>query len=160
MVEGKDWPQKRRVTVIGAVLNLALSIGKVAGGVVGQSQALIADGVHSLSDLASDGLVLLAARFGSREADHNHPYGHQRIETLATLGVGLVLLAIGMAFLVDSATRLLEPARQLDPGWSHGDAAQQVLARRVHNGSDGGEHRARAGQEGARMARVGAQQRM
>jgi len=117
MSEGQHWPEKRRVTLIGAVLNLLLSVGKVGGGVVGQSQALVADGVHSLSDLASDGLVLLAARFGSREADHNHPYGHQRIETLATLGVGLVLLAIGAAFLVDSATRLLEPARQLDPGW-------------------------------------------
>jgi cation diffusion facilitator family transporter len=117
MSEGQHWPEKRRVTLVGAVLNLFLSVGKVAGGVAGQSQALVADGVHSLSDLASDGLVLLAARFGSREADHNHPYGHQRIETLATLGVGLVLLAIGVAFLIDSATRLLEPARQLDPGW-------------------------------------------
>ncbi|MFP4208177.1 MAG: cation diffusion facilitator family transporter [Wenzhouxiangella sp.] len=117
MSEGQHWPDKRRVTVVGAVLNLLLSIGKVAGGIVGQSQALIADGVHSLSDLASDGLVLLAARFGSREADHNHPYGHARIETLATLGVGLVLLSIGAAFLIDSATRILEPARQLQPGW-------------------------------------------
>ena len=117
MTEGKHWPEKRRVTIVGAVLNLVLSIGKVAGGIVGQSQALIADGIHSLSDLASDGLVLLAARFGSREADHNHPYGHERIETLATLGVGLVLLVIGAVFLFDSVTRLLEPSRQLDPGW-------------------------------------------
>jgi len=117
VTEGKHWPEKRRVTIVGAVLNLVLSIGKVAGGIVGQSQALIADGIHSLSDLASDGLVLLAARFGSREADHNHPYGHERIETLATLGVGLVLLVIGAVFLFDSVTRLLEPSRQLDPGW-------------------------------------------
>jgi cation diffusion facilitator family transporter len=117
VTEGKHWPEKRRVTIVGAVINLLLSVGKVAGGIFGQSQALIADGVHSLSDLASDGLVLLAARFGSREADHNHPYGHERIETLATLGVGLILLSIGAAFLIDSATRLLEPARQLDPGW-------------------------------------------
>lgn len=117
MSEGLHWPQKRRVTIVGAILNLGLSVAKVAGGVAGQSQALIADGVHSLSDLASDALVLLAARFGSREADHNHPYGHERIETLATLGVGLILLSIGAAFLIDSATRLLEPARQLMPGW-------------------------------------------
>jgi len=117
VTEGKHWPEKRRVTIVGAVINLLLSAGKVAGGIFGQSQALIADGVHSLSDLASDGLVLLAARFGSREADHNHPYGHERIETLATLGVGLILLSIGAAFLIDSATRLLEPSRQLDPGW-------------------------------------------
>jgi cation diffusion facilitator family transporter len=117
VTEGKHWPEKRRVTLVGAVVNLALSAGKVAGGIVGQSQALIADGVHSLSDLASDVLVLLAARFGSREADHNHPYGHERIETLATLGVGLILIVIGAAFLFDSVSRLLEPARQLSPGW-------------------------------------------
>lgn len=117
MKDGRHWPEKRRVTLVGAVVNLGLSAGKVAGGIAGQSQALIADGVHSLSDLASDLLVLLAARFGSREADHNHPYGHERIETLATLGVGLILIVIGAAFLFDSVSRLLEPARQLSPGW-------------------------------------------
>jgi cation diffusion facilitator family transporter len=117
VIVGNHWPEKRRVTVVGAVVNVGLAASKVAGGIVGQSQALIADGVHSLSDLASDVLVLLAARFGSREADHNHPYGHERIETLATLGVGLILIVSGAAFLFDSVSRLLEPARQLSPGW-------------------------------------------
>lgn len=111
------WPAKRRVTLIGAVINLVLSAGKIFGGIVGQSQALIADGVHSLSDLLSDVLVLLASRWGSLEADHNHPYGHQRIETLATLGVGLILIVLGAGFLVDSVGRLLDTERLLSPGW-------------------------------------------
>lgn len=116
MSEG-NWPAKRRVTLIGAVVNLLLSATKIFGGIVGQSQALIADGVHSLSDLLSDALVLFASRWGSLEADHNHPYGHERIETLATLGIGLLLLALGAVFLIDSVSRLLNPERLLMPGW-------------------------------------------
>lgn len=124
------WPAKRRVTLIGAVINLLLSIGKIAGGIVGQSQALIADGVHSLSDLLSDALVLFASRWGSLEADHNHPYGHARIETLATLGVGLLLLALGAGFLIDSVGRLLVPERLLTPGWlAFGIAVLSVLVK-------------------------------
>lgn len=124
------WPAKRRVTLIGAVVNLLLSAGKIIGGLLGQSQALIADGVHSLSDLLSDALVLFASRWGSLEADHNHPYGHERIETMATLGVGLLLLALGAGFLVDSVSRLLNPERLLEPGWlAFGIAAVSVLGK-------------------------------
>ena len=124
------WPAKRRVTLVGAVVNLLLSVGKIVGGIVGQSQALIADGVHSLSDLLSDALVLFASRWGSLEADHNHPYGHERIETLATLGVGLLLLALGAGFLIDSVGRLLNPERLWTPGWlAFGLAVLSVLTK-------------------------------
>ena len=82
----------RRVTWIGIAANVALAGFKTAAGVVGHSQALVADGIHSLSDLASDGVVLLAARHAAREADHDHPYGHGRFETAATVVVGLLLL--------------------------------------------------------------------
>ncbi len=124
------WPAKRRVTLVGAVINLLLSVGKIVGGIVGQSQALIADGVHSLSDLLSDALVLFASRWGSLEADHNHPYGHERIETLATLGVGLLLLAVGAGFLIDSVGRLLNPERLWTPGWlAFGIAVLSVLTK-------------------------------
>ncbi len=116
-MSASNWAAKKRVTVVGAVVNLLLSVAKIAGGLIGQSQALIADGVHSLSDLLSDALVLLAARWGSLEADHNHPYGHARIETLATLGVGLLLLVVGAGFLIDSVARLVNPERLLEPGW-------------------------------------------
>ena len=60
-----------------------------------QSAALIADGIHSLSDLLSDLLVIIAVRLGSREADHEHPYGHRRFETIATVLLGISLIAIG-----------------------------------------------------------------
>lgn len=126
----EGWPAKRRVTLIGAVVNLLLSAGKILGGIAGQSQALVADGVHSLSDLVSDALVLFASHWGSLEADQNHPYGHARIETLATLGVGLVLLAVGAGFLVDSIGRLLDPRRLLSPGWlAFGIALASVLVK-------------------------------
>jgi cation diffusion facilitator family transporter len=94
-----------------------LAIGKVLAGIVGQSQALIADGIHSLSDLVSDALVLVAARWGSHAADDNHPYGHARIETAATAIVGFLLLAVAAGFLFDSVSRLLSPERLLQPGW-------------------------------------------
>jgi cation diffusion facilitator family transporter len=112
-----DWPAKRRVTLVGGTINLMLACAKVAGGLVGHSQALVADGVHSFSDLVSDLLVLVAARWGSMGADENHPYGHARIETAATAVIGLLLLAVAGGFLVDSVNRLLEPDRLLQPGW-------------------------------------------
>ncbi len=110
------WPLKRRVTLIGALLNLVLAVSKVIGGALAQSQALIVDGVHSLSDLASDVMVLFAARYGSLDADHNHPYGHARIETLATLAVGLVLLAVAAGFLLDAFSRLFLGDELVVPG--------------------------------------------
>lgn len=106
----------RRVTLVGALVNLILAIVKVVLGFIGQSQALIADGVHSLSDLVSDGVVLVASKHGSREPDPEHPYGHGRIETLATVAVGLLLFAVTIGLLYDTATRLLEPERLLHPG--------------------------------------------
>lgn len=111
------WPDKRRVTIVGAVWNLLLAIGKIAAGIVGHSQALIVDGIHSLSDMVSDAVVLVAARWSAIEADHNHPYGHGRIETVATAIVGVLLLAVAIGFIVDAVLRLLEPERLMQPGW-------------------------------------------
>jgi len=111
------WPDKRRVTIVGAVWNLLLAIGKIAAGIVGHSQALIVDGMHSLSDMVSDAVVLFAARWSAIEADHNHPYGHGRIETVATAIVGVLLLAVAIGFIVDAVLRLLDPDRLMQPGW-------------------------------------------
>jgi cation diffusion facilitator family transporter len=108
---------KQRVTIVGAVVNVVLAAGKVVFGVIGQSQALIVDGVHSLSDLLSDGIVLAAARFGSQGPDSDHPYGHARIETAATIGIGALLLAVAAGFAYDAVQRLLEPERLWTPGW-------------------------------------------
>lgn len=105
----------RKVTVVGAVVNLLLSTAQLIGGFITQSQGLIADGVHTLSDLASDFVVLIAAREAHREPDEEHPYGHGRIETLATSILGLALVAVAGAIFFDVLQRLFEPQRLLHP---------------------------------------------
>lgn len=105
----------RRVTVIGAVTNLVLASAQLVGGVISHSQALIADGAHTLSDLSSDFLVLFASRKANAAADDRHPYGHGRIETLATVGVGLVLAAVALGIVLDAIGRMTSPARLLEP---------------------------------------------
>jgi cation diffusion facilitator family transporter len=87
----------------------------VGVGIMGHSASLIADGIHSLSDLISDLFVIIAIKLGSREADHEHPYGHRRFETMATvlLGMGLVVVAGGIAW--DAVERLLDPEKLLIP---------------------------------------------
>lgn len=106
----------RKVTVVGGVVDLVLGIVKILIGKLANSQALIADGVHSLSDLATDFLVVFAAKHSHREADEEHPYGHGRIETVATviLGVALVLVAIGICY--DALDRMRDPELLGHPG--------------------------------------------
>ena len=72
---------------------------QVVAGYLGRSQSLMADGLHSLSDLLADIMVLFANRHGNRHADADHPYGHARIETAATLILGVALAALGVALL-------------------------------------------------------------
>jgi cation diffusion facilitator family transporter len=84
----------RRVTWTSVVLNLVLTTAQVIVGIVGHSQALVADGVHTLSDLITDGMVLLAIRHSAKAADDEHPYGHARIETAVTLALGIMLAAV------------------------------------------------------------------
>ena len=107
----------RKVTLIGSVIDLLLGVVKIMVGVSASSQALLADGIHSLSDLATDFLVLFAAKHAHRQADDEHPYGHGRIETVATvvLGVSLVIVALGISH--DAVRRLLAPELLLHPGW-------------------------------------------
>jgi cation diffusion facilitator family transporter len=109
------YKEVRKVTLIGSAVDLLLGVAKIVGGYVAQSQALIADGVHSLSDLATDIIVLYATKHSHREADEEHPYGHGRIETLATvvLGVSLVIVAIGITW--DAVDRLFHTERLLQP---------------------------------------------
>ena len=105
----------RNVTLVGAVVNLFLSVAQLVGGVFTQSQALIADGVHTLSDLASDVVVLIAAKLASKDADEDHPYGHGRIETVATIILGLMLAGVATGISLDAFERLMHPERLLRP---------------------------------------------
>ena len=88
------YQQVKKVTLIGVVTNVFLSFTKIVVGFIGQSQALIADGVHSLADLISDVIVLFAAKKASEKADDEHPYGHGRFETIAEVALGFFLVAV------------------------------------------------------------------
>lgn len=96
----------RRITLVGAAINTLLGVIKIIGGIYGKSSAIIADGVHSLSDLLTDALVLFASRFGSRGADHDHPYGHRRIETAATMGLAQLLIIVGLGIVAQGGHKL------------------------------------------------------
>jgi cation diffusion facilitator family transporter len=111
------YQDKRRVTLVGALVNLVLAAAKVIFGIIGHSQALIADGIHSLSDLASDAMVLVAAKSASRGPDDDHPYGHARFETVATVGLGILLLLVAGVVMWDAIKRMFDPASLLHPGW-------------------------------------------
>ena len=107
----------RRVTLVGAGVDLMLAFGKIAGGFAAHSQSLVADGVHSLSDLVTDLLVLLAAKLARAKPDAEHPYGHERIETAATVALGAVLIVIGAGIAFDAFRRLFHPEELPIPQW-------------------------------------------
>jgi len=98
--------QAQRSTWISVWVNLFLASAQVAIGVFARSQALIADGLHSMSDLVADGVVLFAARHSHAEADAEHPYGHARFETAASLAIGLILLATGVGMVWTAGVKL------------------------------------------------------
>lgn len=106
-----------RVTVIGMMLDLVLGAIKCVAGTLFHSQALMADGVHSLSDAASDLIVIAVMKASRRGPDQGHPYGHQRIETLGTMLLGSTLIAVGAALAWDNVLRLLDDRAPLPPEW-------------------------------------------
>jgi len=99
----------KKSTWVSIFINLFLTIFQVLAGYFGKSQSLMADGLHSLSDLLADIMVLFANRHGNRHADADHPYGHARIETAATLILGVALAALGVALLIAAGMRLQHP---------------------------------------------------
>ncbi|MEO5794388.1 MAG: cation diffusion facilitator family transporter [Rhodoferax sp.] len=98
-----------RSTWVSVAVNLGLTVLQIAAGIFSKSQGLIADGVHSLSDLVADFVVLLASHHSKKDADIDHPYGHQRYETAASLVLGLLLLAVGAGMLWSAASKLEAP---------------------------------------------------
>ena len=119
-IENTQATEERRhalahTSIVSAVLNLILSVIKIVAGLLGHSQALIADGIHSLSDLLSDVLVYVAGHHATQQPDQDHPYGHARYETVATLALGVLLLLVALGIGWDAAQRLFEPSALLQP---------------------------------------------
>lgn len=130
ITRGERYATVRRVTLIGAVVDLALGIGKIFVGAAVHSQALIADGLHSMSDLGTDLMVIWAARHASRAPDASHPYGHQRIETLASVVLGLVLVMVAGGIAYDAIVKLIRGDAAPTPGaWSLAIAAASIVSK-------------------------------
>lgn len=106
----------RRVTWVGLFVNLVLSAIKFAAGIFGRSQALVADAIHSLSDLTTDIAVLAGSHYWFRPPDENHPYGHRRLETLVTVFIGVVLIAAGIGIGWKAISTLYQK-HIAPPGW-------------------------------------------
>jgi len=96
-------------TLASVCVNLFMSALQIVIGIFSHSQALIADGIHSLSDLVADFVVLFANHHSQKDADEDHPYGHQRFETAASLALGLILLAVGIGMLWSAFEKLKNP---------------------------------------------------
>lgn len=101
-----------RVTFVGLVLNVALSLGKLIAGVVGHSGAMVADALHSMSDMISDFVVLAFARSAGKPADKEHPKGHEFYDNIAAIVVSIILVIVAGGILWDA----IESFRQLAAG--------------------------------------------
>lgn len=95
-----------RVTVWGAVANTLLAAIKLVAGIIGRSSAMMADAIHSLSDLVSDVIILAMVKVSSKEKDHDHEYGHGKFETLATIAVALLLLVVGAKLMAEGIGKI------------------------------------------------------
>lgn len=120
-INSKNYREKQitKVTLIGSIVNLFLTIFKIIAGVVGHSNAMIADGVHSASDLLTDIVVLVFVHISSKAEDKGHDFGHGKFETLATLIVSVMLLAVGVELMVSgikSITSILSGNSVASPG--------------------------------------------
>jgi len=100
----------KKVTILGIVMNIIFCLIKAAVGWIGNSQAVIADAIHSLSDLVTDFAVLIGVRYWDREPDATHTYGHRKIESLVTFGIGVVLGIVGIRLFMNALQNLSQPA--------------------------------------------------
>lgn len=106
-----------KVTLIGALLDALLGLSKIIVGALSHSAALVADGIHSLSDLFTDFLVLFVLKISNKGPDEDHPWGHARFETVGTVILGSILIAVAGAMAYDSVVRLLFDTERLIPTW-------------------------------------------
>lgn len=117
-----------RVTLVGFAVNLLLAAGKLVAGLLGRSGAMVADAVHSFSDLATDVVVIAFARISAKPKDTGHDYGHGKYETLATIVISLVLAAVGAGILL-GAVRAIRAV--LDGGVLPRPGAEALIAAAV-----------------------------
>ena len=96
-----------RITWIGFVVNLILSIGKLLAGIFGRSGAMVADAVHSFSDMATDVVVIIFARVSAKPKDEDHDFGHGKYETLATIIISVALAVVGVGIFVESIKSIM-----------------------------------------------------
>lgn len=101
-MKASRYQQTRFVALCGGLKNILLAGLKIIIGIIGHSHGLLADGIHSLSDLIVDSVVIIASKFGNKAADENHPYGHGRIETAATVFLALVLTAAAVVIIINA----------------------------------------------------------
>ena len=97
----------RNITLWGSVVNIALTVGKIIAGILGRSAAMVADGIHSLTDLLSDIVVLVFTHISSKGKDKNHSFGHGKFETMATLIVSVILVAVGAKLMADGVASII-----------------------------------------------------
>lgn len=109
--------QAHRVTLIGMIIDVILGVLKIIFGLVSHSYALIADGLHSFSDALTDILVIAITKYSRLEPDEDHPYGHERFETLGTVFLGCLLIAVAGAMAWDSVMRLISQVSFEIPTW-------------------------------------------
>lgn len=102
MLEEKRYTIGKKVSVIGLVVNILLSIVKILIGIVFSSMALMADGLHTVSDIASTIVILISIKFSQNPPDKNHPYGHGKAEPIGTAALGLILLVTGILLVKDT----------------------------------------------------------
>lgn len=89
-----------KVTAVGSAVNIILTIFKFVAGILGRSSAMVADAVHSLSDLLTDIIIFVFVKTASKPIDRTHEYGHGKFETLATLIIGCILIIVGIGIMV------------------------------------------------------------
>jgi cation diffusion facilitator family transporter len=108
----------KKIIVLTTFIDLGLGSLKIIVGWFANSHALIADGIHSFSDLATDVIVWFLSHIGRQEPDEDHPYGHARFETIGTVALGAILLVVAAALVYDSVVRLMSIESIQRPGWS------------------------------------------
>lgn len=107
------------VTLVGSVVNIILTVFKIFAGVLGRSTAMIADGIHSLSDLLSDIVVIVFVKISAKGRDKDHDYGHGKFETFATLIISLMLIVVAVNLMsggINKIRQILDGGEVSSPG--------------------------------------------